>query len=101
MGAGFAAIVFGILFFFLSTTPIVINGICYLGASGMQVLIWAKQRRHRLPRAADRRARNEGIVLLHLPFFRKGASAISGSLSSFVLGAIGYNVTRRCADRRR
>lgn len=44
MGAGFAAIVFGILFFFPVHNPvafIVINGICYLGASGMQVLIWA------------------------------------------------------------
>ena len=41
---GFAAIVFGILFFFPVHNPvafIVINGICYLGASGMQVLIWA------------------------------------------------------------
>ena len=44
MGAGFAAIVFGILFLFPVHNPvtfIVINGICYLGASGMQVLIWA------------------------------------------------------------
>ena len=43
-GAGFAAIVFGILFFFPIKNPIlfiVINGICYLGASGFQVLIWA------------------------------------------------------------
>ena len=37
--------------------------------------------------------RNEGIVYSTYSFFRKLASAISGSLSSFVLGAIGYNVT--------
>ena len=43
-GAGFAALVFGILFFVPVKNPLVfiaINGICYLGASGFQVLIWA------------------------------------------------------------
>ena len=34
-----------------------------------------------------------GILFFTYSFFRKLASAISGSLSSFVLGAIGYNVT--------
>ena len=44
MGAGFAAVVFGVLFFIPLHNPvmfIVINGICFLGASGMQVLVWA------------------------------------------------------------
>ena len=45
--------------------------------------------------------RNEGIVYSTYSFFRKLASAISGSLSSFVLGASLQRDRRRCADRRR
>ena len=96
MGAGFAAIVFGILFFFPVHNPvafIVINGICYLGASGMQVLIWAMVNDAIDYHELQTGERNEGIVYSTYSFFRKLASAISGSLSSFVLGAIGYNVT--------
>ena len=96
MGAGFAAIVFGILFFFPVHNPvafIVINGICYLGASGMQVLIWAMVNDAIDYHELQTGERNEGIVYSTYSVFRKLASAISGSLSSFVLGAIGYNVT--------
>ena len=96
MGAGFAAVVFGILFFFPIHNPvafIVINGICYLGASGMQVLIWAMVNDAIDYHELQTGERNEGIVYSTYSFFRKLASAISGSLSSFVLGAIGYNVT--------
>ena len=96
MGAGFAAIVFGILFFFPVHNPvafIVINGICYLGASGMQVLIWAMVNDAIDYHELQTGERNEGIVYSTYSFFRKLASAISGSLSSFVLGVIGYNVT--------
>lgn len=105
MGAGFAAIVFGILFFFPVHNPvafIVINGICYLGASGMQVLIWAMVNDAIDYHELQTGERNEGIVYSTYSFFRKLASAISGSLSSFVLGAIGLQRYRwRCADRRR
>ena len=90
------AIVFGILFFFPVHNPvafIVINGICYLGASGMQVLIWAMVNDAIDYHELQTGERNEGIVYSTYSFFRKLASAISGSLSSFVLGAIGYNVT--------
>ena len=83
-------------------TFIVINGICYLGASGMRSAdLGYGQRRHRLPRAADRRAQR-GHRLLTYSFFANFASH-SGSLSSFVLGnIIGYKRDRRrCADRRR
>ena len=91
MGAGFAAIVFGILFFFPVHNPvafIVINGICYLGASGMQVLIWAMVNDAIDYHELQTGERNEGIVYSTYSFFRKLASAISGSLSSFVLGAM-------------
>lgn len=51
-GAGFAAAVFALLFFFPHHNPvlfIVINGVCYLGASGMQVLhLGHGERFHRL-----------------------------------------------------
>ena len=91
-----AGILDGILFFFPVHNPvafIVINGICYLGASGMQVLIWAMVNDAIDYHELQTGERNEGIVYSTYSFFRKLASAISGSLSSFVLGAIGYNVT--------
>lgn len=96
MGAGFAAVVFGVLFFIPLHNPvmfIVINGICFLGASGMQVLVWAMVNDSIDYHELKTGERNEGIVYSTYSFFRKLASAISGSLSSFVLGAIGYNVT--------
>lgn len=96
MGADFAAVVFAVLFFVPVHNPIlfiVINGICYLGASGMQVLIWAMVNDAIDYHELQTGERNEGIVYSTYSFFRKLASAISGSLSSFVLGFIGYNVT--------
>ena len=94
-GAGFAAAVFALLFFFPIHNPvlfIVINGVCYLGASGMQVLIWAMVNESNDYHELQTGERNEGIVYSTYSFFRKLASAVSGSLSSFVLGFIGYNV---------
>ena len=94
-GAGFAAAVFALLFFFPIHNPvlfIVINGVCYLGASGMQVLIWAMVNDSIDYHELQTGERNEGIVYSTYSFFRKLASAVSGSLSSFVLGFIGYNV---------
>ena len=61
--------------------------------SGMQVLIWAMVNDAIDYHELQTGERNEGIVYSTYSFFRKLASAISGSLSSFVLGAIGYNVT--------
>ena len=59
----------------------------------MQVLIWAMVNDAIDYHELQTGERNEGIVYSTYSFFRKLASAISGSLSSFVLGAIGYNVT--------
>ena len=42
--ATFSVVVYAILFFFPIENPIlfiIINGICYLGVSGFQVLVWA------------------------------------------------------------
>lgn len=42
--ATFSVVVYAILFFFPLENPmlfIIINGICYLGVSGFQVLVWA------------------------------------------------------------
>ncbi len=94
MGAGFAAVVFAIMFLFPVHNPmlfIIVNGICFLGASGMQVLVWAMVNDaidyHEL-RTGER---NEGIVYSTYSFFRKLAGAASASLSATVLGVIGYN----------
>ena len=84
--AGFAAIVFGILFFFPIKNPtlfIVINGICYLGASGFQVLIWAMVNDAIDYQELTTGDRKEGMVYATYSFFRKLASAVSSSLSSF------------------
>ena len=37
--------------------------------------------------------RSEGVMYSAYSFFRKLANAVSGSLSAFILGFIGYNVT--------
>lgn len=94
-GAGFAAAVFLFLHFFplkSAMTFIIVNGICYLGASGMQVLVWAMVNDaidyHEL-RTGER---NEGIVYSSYSFIRKLATAVSSSLGSFALAAIGYDV---------
>lgn len=94
IGAGFAAAVYAVLFFVPLHNPmtfIIINGICFVGASGMQVLVWAMVNDaidyHEL-RTGER---NEGIVYSTYSFFRKLSGAASSSLSALVLGFIGYN----------
>ncbi len=95
-GAGGAAIVFAFLFFFPIQNPllfIAINGLCYLGASGMQVLVWALVNDAIDYQELQTGLRNEGIMYSAYSFFRKLANAVSGSFSSFALGIIGYQVS--------
>ncbi|XZI56209.1 MFS transporter [Clostridium perfringens] len=94
-GAGFAAIVYGVLFFLPIKNPIMfiaINGICYIGASGFQILIWAMVNDSIDYQELKTGTRNESIVYSTYSFFRKVAAALSASLSSFILAFIGYNV---------
>ncbi|WP_415349498.1 MFS transporter [Clostridium perfringens] len=94
-GAGFAAIVYGVLFFLPIKNPIMfiaINGICYIGASGFQILIWAMVNDLIDYQELKTGTRNESIVYSTYSFFRKIAAALSASLSSFILAFIGYNV---------
>ena len=94
-GAGFAAIVYGVLFFLPIKNPIMfiaINGICYIGASGFQILIWAMVNYSIDYQELKTGTRNESIVYSTYSFFRKIAAALSASLSSFILAFIGYNV---------
>ena len=94
-GAGFAAIVYGVLFFLPIKNPIMfiaINGICYIGASGFQILIWAMVNDSIDYQELKTGTRNESIVYSTYSFFRKLAAALSASLSSFILAFIGYNV---------
>ncbi|MGU8451892.1 MFS transporter [Clostridium perfringens] len=94
-GAGFAAIVYGVLFFLPIKNPIIfiaINGICYIGASGFQILIWAMVNDSIDYQELKTGTRNESIVYSTYSFFRKIAAALSASLSSFILAFIGYNV---------
>ncbi len=94
-GAGFAAIVYGVLFFLPIKNPIMfiaINGICYIGASGFQILIWAMVNDSIDYQELKTGTRNESIVYSTYSFFRKIAAALSSSLSSFILAFIGYNV---------
>ncbi|HAT4115673.1 MFS transporter [Clostridium perfringens] len=94
-GAGFAAIVYGVLFFLPIKNPIMfiaINGICYIGASGLQILIWAMVNDSIDYQELKTGTRNESIVYSTYSFFRKIAAALSASLSSFILAFIGYNV---------
>lgn len=94
-GAGFAAIVYGVLFFLPIKNPIMfiaINGICYIGASGFQILIWAMVNNSIDYQELKTGTRNESIVYSTYSFFRKIAAALSASLSSFILAFIGYNV---------
>ena len=94
-GAGGAVLVFAVLFFFPIHNPmlfIIINGICFLGASGMQVLVWALVNDAIDYQELQTGQRNEGILYSAYSFFRKLANAVSGSLSSFALGIIGYQV---------
>lgn len=94
-GAGFAAIVYGVLFFLPIKNTIMfiaINGICYIGASGFQILIWAMVNDSIDYQELKTGTRNESIVYSTYSFFRKIAAALSASLSSFILAFIGYNV---------
>lgn len=94
-GADFAAALFLILHFFPlhnAMTFIIVNGICYLGASGMQVLVWALVNDSIDYHELQTGERNEGIVYSSYSFIRKLASAVSSSLGSFALAAIGYDV---------
>ncbi|MBO3377163.1 MFS transporter [Clostridium perfringens] len=94
-GAGFAAIVYGVLFFLPIKNPIMfiaINGICYIGASGFQILIWAMVNDSIDYQELKTGTRNESIVYSTYSFFRKIAAALSASLSSFIPAFIGYNV---------
>lgn len=94
-GCTFAALVFIGLFIFPIKNPmvfIIINGLCYLGASGLQVLIWALVNDSIDYQELQTGQRNEAIVYSTYSFFRKLAGAISASLGSFTLAFIGYNV---------
>lgn len=94
-GSGFAAIVYAVLFFFPIDDPImfiIINGICYIGASGFQILIWAMVNDSIDYQELQTGTRNESMIYSTYSFFRKLAAALSASLSSFILAFIGYNV---------
>ncbi len=95
-GAGFAAAVFLFLHFFplqSAVTFIIVNGVCYLGASGMQVLVWAMVNDSIDYHELQTGDRNEGMVYASYSFIRKLASAVSSSMSAFALAIIGYDVT--------
>lgn len=80
-GAGFAAAVFALLFFFPIHNPvlfIVINGVCYLGASGMQVLIWAMVNDSIDYHELQTGERNEGIVYSTYSFFASWPALFPG-----------------------
>ena len=71
---------------------IIINGICYLGVSGFQVLVWALVNDAIDYQELQTGKRNEGIVYSAYTFFRKLANAVSGSMSSFALAIAGFQV---------
>ena len=73
-GAGFAAIVYGVLFLFPIENPvlfIIINGVCYIGASGFQILIWAMVNDAIDYQELQTGTRNESIIYSTYSFFRK------------------------------
>ena len=93
--ATFSVVVYAILFFFPLENPmlfIIINGICYLGVSGFQVLVWALVNDAIDYQELQTGKRNEGIVYSAYTFFRKLANAVSGSMSSFALAIAGFQV---------
>ena len=95
IGAGTAVAIYAVMFFVPLHNPIVfiiINGICFIGASGMQVLVWAMVNDSIDYHELRTGERNEGIVYSAYSFFRKLANAISAAMSSFALALIGYNV---------
>lgn len=94
--ASFSILVFAVLFLFPLKNPmvfIVINGICYLGVSGFQVLVWALVNDAIDYQELCTGQRNEGIVYSSYTFFRKLANAVSGSMGSFALAIAGFEVT--------
>ena len=93
--ATFSVVVYAILFFFPLENPmlfIIINGICYLGVSGFQVLVWALVNDAIDYQELQTGKPNEGIVYSAYTFFRKLANAVSGSMSSFALAIAGFQV---------
>lgn len=93
--ATFSVIVFAVLFFFPIKDPmtfIIINGICYLGVCGFQVLIWALVNDAIDYQELKFGQRNEGIVYSAYTFFRKLANAVSGSMGNFALALAGFKV---------
>lgn len=93
----FSILVFGVLFFFPIHDPmtfIIINGICFLGVSGFQILIWALVNDAIDYQELQAGHRNEGIVYAAYSFFRKLANAVSGSMGSFALAIAGFEVDK-------
>lgn len=94
--ASFSIVVYAILHFFPITngmTFIIVNGICYLGVCGFQVLIWALVNDSIDYHELIHGKRNEGIVYSAYSFVRKLANAVSASLANFALVWIGYDYT--------
>ncbi|MBQ2900940.1 MAG: MFS transporter [Agathobacter sp.] len=92
----FSVIVYGVLHFFPITdgmTFIIVNGICYLGVSGFQVLVWALVNDSIDYHELIHGKRNEGIVYSAYSFVRKCANALSASLANVALFLVGYDVT--------
>lgn len=91
----FSVIVFTVLFFFPLKNPmmfIIINGICYLGVSAFQVLVWALVNDSIDYQELQSGQRSEGIVYSAYTFFRKLANAVAGSMGNFALAIAGYEV---------
>ena len=94
--ATFSIIVYAFLHFFPITNGmvfIIVNGICYLGVCGFQVLIWAMVNDSIDYHELIHGKRNEGIVYSAYSFVRKLANALSASLANFALVWIGYDYT--------
>lgn len=93
--ATFSVIVYAVLHFVPLTdgmTFILVNGICYLGVSGFQVLIWALVNDSIDYHELIHGKRNAGIVYSAYSFIRKCANAVSASLASMALVLVGYDV---------
>ena len=95
ISATFSVIVYAVLHFVPLTdgmTFIIVNGICYLGVAGFQVLIWALVNDSIDYHELIHGKRNEGIVYSAYSFVRKCANAVSASLASLALVLVGYDV---------
>lgn len=87
--------IFAIMFFIPIKNPIifiVLFGLCYVFASGFQVLVWAMVNDAIDYHELQTGERKEGTVYSTYTFFRKLAGAISASTISFTLAIIGYDV---------